>query len=286
MSQKIVADALALTGERFLGIIDESWVFAFGLAMISIVLKPAFDRLVEKPYWQGKQKTFVITIGVLALLSMVTLWVLGDFRFESHGYQEEIAVILSNTALPPAERAARLGAIQKAMNASQLARWSFILSGILFAAAGAASLGIGLRYWRYHVHVRKPAARRLREQVAEHGRLRGARDAVAADLASRQGELDRLAALVADQPPAAELDALAETLAIERRELLARLAGERKRRLTSLYHDGYELGTINARESSVKERADRPRRKRPRPFVALRRIIREQAVSVAPQTLN
>src|SRR5207237_688586 len=84
MSQKIVADALSLTGTPFLGLVDESWVFALGLAMISIVLKPAYDRLVERHYWEGKEWKFVVTIGVLALLSIVTLWVLGAFRFEAN----------------------------------------------------------------------------------------------------------------------------------------------------------------------------------------------------------
>ena len=284
MSQKVVADALALTGTKFFGVIDESWVFALGLAMVSVVLKPAFDRLVEKPYWQGKETRFVITIGVLALLSGVTLWVLGAFRFESHGLQQQIALVMANPSLSAAQKAQALVPLQEAMDSSQLARWSFILSGILFAAAGAASLGIGLRYWRYHRHVRKPAARRLKEQRAERERARSARAALVQELGAREAELERMAALLADEPPAAVLDERAAALAAERRELLRTLVDERKLRLTSLYDDGYELGRVNARAQENTARAERPRRKRARPFVALRRMIREQAVN--PAALN
>jgi len=292
MSQKIVADALNMTGEMFLGIIDESWMFAFGLAMISIVLKPAFDRLVEKPYWHGKETRFVVTIGALAILSVITLWVLGAFRFEANSIRAAIDLVMSNPALSPAEKARQLAALSARMNGSQLARWSFILSGILFAAAGAASLSIGLRYWRYHHHVRKPGARRLKAQSADHAQARATRDTAAHELSTHHAELERLTAQVADQPAASVFELRAEELAAERRELLSQLVAERKQRLSSLYDDGYELGTVNAREDAAKEQVivqeqkeQKPKRKRPRPFVALRRVIREQAIQ-PPARLN
>jgi hypothetical protein len=289
MSQKIVADALNMTGEMFLGIIDESWMFAFGLAMISIVLKPAFDRLVEKPYWHGKETRFVVTISALAILSVVTLWVLGAFRFEANSIRAAIDLVMNNPALSPAEKARQLAALSARMNGSHLARWSFILSGILFAAAGAASLSIGLRYWRYHHHVRKPGTRRLKAQLADREQTRTARGSAAQELANREAELERIIAQVADQPAASVYELRVEDLVSERRELLARLVTERRHRLSSLYDTGYELGTVKAREEAEKQQVQlaeqKPRRKRPRPFVALRRVIREQAIQ-PPTRLN
>ncbi|HSU13047.1 hypothetical protein [Longimicrobium sp.] len=282
MSQKIVADALSLTGSKIFGLIDESWVFALGLAMISIVLKPAYDRLVEKHYWEGKERKFVITIGVLALLSVVTLWVLGAFRFEANGMQSAVQLAMANP--DPAARGRELATIQAQINASALARWSFILSGILFAAAGAASLGIGLRYLRFHLHVRKPAARRLKEHAAERAQAKAMRETAAAELARHAADLERLRATLADEPPATELENRAESLAVERRALLARLSNERRLRLRSLYDDGYELGIAVAADEREATEGERPRRKRPRPFVALRRALREQAIP--PATLN
>jgi hypothetical protein len=93
--------------------------------------------------------------------------------------------------------------------------------------------------------------------------------------------MERLRALTADEPSAPALDELADTLAAERRELQQRFVGVRQRRLRSLYDDGYELAAV---VPPPVEPQERPRRKRPRPFVALRRAIREMALT--PDTLN
>ncbi|HET6232210.1 MAG TPA: hypothetical protein VFE05_19205 [Longimicrobiaceae bacterium] len=282
MSQKIVADALGLTGSNFLGV-DESWMFALGLAMISIVLKPAYDRLVETPYWQGKRTRFTAVICTLALASFVTLWVLGAFRAESYGTQTKITMLQANAALSAAEKGSRLMDLQEQMLSSSLARWSFILSGTLFAAAGAVSLSIGLRYLHDRRYLRRAAAKRKSELASAHLAAREAQRRVADELPGRTAELKRLLALTADEPAAAALELRADDLAGERRELLARRVEVRTNRLRSLYDDGYELGgnleTRESEDAAAATAAERPRRKRPRPFVALRRTIREIALS-------
>ncbi|HEX6038611.1 hypothetical protein [Longimicrobium sp.] len=285
MTRKIVADALQLTGHRFLGLMDESWVFAAGLAMISIVLKPAYDRLVEKPFWQGKEKRFLAVILLLAAGALWTLWVLGEFRAEAYGEQQRLIILQQMEGMPDATKLQEITKIQERMLGSKLATLSFVLSGLLFATAGAVTLSIGTRYLRNALHERRPARKRVAqgEQV-----LTGARDARAsavADIAAHGEQQERLRALAVDDPPAAELETRADAVAEQRREMAAMFVASRQQRLRHLYDDGYELGGLARRTAEDEEaRAARPRRKRPRPFVALRRAIRERALT--SETLN
>lgn len=288
MTRKIVADALQLTGHRFLGLMDESWVFAAGLAMISIVLKPAYDRLVEKPYWHGREKPFLAVICLLAVASLVTLWVLGEFRAEAYGDQQRLLIIQQMEGLSDAEKLIRITALQEKMLDSELATFSFVLSGLLFATAGAVTLSIGTRYLRNALHERRPARTRVKRGETVLKDARDARMSAAAAIAAHGERQERLRALAADDLPAADLDARADAVAEQRRELMARFVATRQQRLRHLYDDGYELGVVNrvaAEEDEARaSAATRPRRKRPRPFVALRRAIRERALT--PETLN
>jgi len=284
MTQRIVADALRLTGHKFLGLMDESWMFAAGLAMISVVLKPAYDRLVEKPYWKHQEKRFVWVICVLAVMSVVTLGVLGVFRAQSYRDQLAVRAVQADKQLSPAQKRTQLQTIQGRMANSPMGTASFVLSGLLFAAAGAVTLSIGVRYAREIRHVRLPA---LREQKAVSGILESARtqrDEVSARLAERTQEMERLRTMVGDAPPLAAIEERADSLWTERRELQQQLVTTRHRRLRNLYDDGYELGSVLARAADAAADEERPRRKRPRPFVALRRAIREMALT--PETLN
>jgi len=270
MSQKIVADGLSLQG-RIFNYIQEPWVFAFGLAMISIVLKPAYDRLIEGPYWDGKKKGFALTICILAFASCLTMGVLGAFRSVSHAAQIRIA---------HTSDAATIKQIQESLASSTLGWLAFVLSGVLFAVAGAVSLSIGLRYARQHRHVRRPARDRLtlaRDAVAT---ARNEQRSADVDLVLRTAEFERMNVLVRDEPEAAELDRRADEAASARRSRLEQWVEVRTLRLRSLYSDGYALGATDP--DIAAESAERPRRKRPRPFVALRRAIRELSYPANP----
>ena len=50
ISHEIVAYALNIRNP------NEAWAFAVGLAMVSILLKPAYDRLIEQPYQENPEK--------------------------------------------------------------------------------------------------------------------------------------------------------------------------------------------------------------------------------------
>jgi len=287
MSQKIVADALGLTGSDLLGW-DESWYFAIGLAMISIVLKPAYDRLVETPFWHGRETRFAYVICILAVASLITLGVLGAFRSEANGILTQISMLGDGNGLSPAAEAARLQKLmelQRQQLESKLAWWSFVLSGVLFAAAGAVSLGIALRQFSAAWHQRWASAIQLRRRNRIHTRATEADDALDRELESSAAAIRRLETSISDQPSLDELTARANELAERRAGLLTRRTEVRTGRLLSLYDDGYEAGRLMESEGrsestvssgpSTRVGADLPRRRRPRPFVALRRAIRE-----------
>ncbi|CCH55407.1 hypothetical protein BN8_04664 [Fibrisoma limi BUZ 3] len=162
ISHEIVAYALNIRNT------NEAWAFAVGLAMVSILLKPAYDRLIEQPYQENpernrtKYERFKI---ILAVFAVVTLAVLGWFRYEAYRTDQLKAAInksirqmqFNNTDPSGATQAldpATLNRIEKQLQESNelnltlvnspWALLSFVLSGILFALAGAVCLGIAL----------------------------------------------------------------------------------------------------------------------------------------------
>jgi uncharacterized protein YaiL (DUF2058 family) len=161
ISHEIVAYALNIRNT------NEAWAFAVGLAMVSILLKPAYDRLIEQPYQEdpvanrSKYERFKIT---LAVFSVLTLAVLGWFRYEAYRTDQLKAAINKSvrqlqlntdpTATTQTLDAVTLSKIEKQLSESSelnlalvnspWALLSFVLSGILFALAGAVCLGIAL----------------------------------------------------------------------------------------------------------------------------------------------
>lgn len=170
ISHEIVAYALNIRNT------NEAWAFAIGLAMVSILLKPAYDRLIEGPYHDDPSPATHKRYGwfkiALAIFSVCTLLVLGWFRYEAYRtdkLKEAITKSVKNLQLnaidpltgAPINSPELTNKIEQALRESdQLnlmlvnspwALLSFVLSGVLFAVAGAVSLGIGLpvlqRFW-------------------------------------------------------------------------------------------------------------------------------------------
>ncbi|MFN4146137.1 MAG: hypothetical protein ACK4GN_09970 [Runella sp.] len=166
ISHEIVAYALNIRNTY------EAWAFAVGLAMISILLKPAYDRLIEKPYTeqhtqQTRSRYAWFKIG-LAGFALITLGILGWFRYEAYRtdkLKEAINKSVKNlqlgatpldptSTISPEQQQALLQKIeQQLLRSDELnlglvnSPWalaSFVLSGILFALAGAVSLGMAL----------------------------------------------------------------------------------------------------------------------------------------------
>ncbi|MCF0073716.1 hypothetical protein LZD49_24770 [Dyadobacter sp. CY261] len=163
ISHEIVAYALNIRN------VNEAWAFAIGLAMLSVLLKPAYDRLVEEPYHKDdspKAKSRYAGFKlVLSVFAIVTLIVLGWFRYEAYRtdkLKEAINKSVKNLQLnavdpltgAPIDSPVLTKKIEQALqNSDQLnldlvnspwALLSFVLSGVLFAIAGAVSLGMAL----------------------------------------------------------------------------------------------------------------------------------------------
>ncbi len=166
ISHEIVAYALNIRNDY------EAWAFAVGLAMISILLKPVYDRLIEKPYveeYSVKNRTrYAWFKGTLGVFAIVTLGILGWFRYEAYRtdkLKEAINKAVKNIQLnatpldptliiEPAQQQAILQKIEQQLQKSDelnlglvnspWALASFVLSGILFAIAGAVTLGMAL----------------------------------------------------------------------------------------------------------------------------------------------
>lgn len=164
MSKEVVSTALRLEEDI------ERWIFAIGLALLAVLIKPAYDRLVEKPYWQGNQSWFKATILISAFAAIATLFVLGVFRSQAYSIGKTVDDLteqikdLQDGEITEAERIEikKLNDEKAAVEAGRFdSKWgmlSFVLSGILFAVAGAVCLGIGLGHFRewHHRRLKSP----------------------------------------------------------------------------------------------------------------------------------
>jgi uncharacterized membrane protein len=239
MSREIVASALKLRGDA------EQWIFGIGLAMLAVLLKPAYDRLVERRYWAGNTKAFAAVISVCALGALGTLWVLGAFRsaaFASSSRIQRLTEKLTETSDPAAiqQLQSQISALQQNLIDGPLAYWAFALSGVLFAVAGAVCLGIGLKHVRGAYHLRYRLYRAYR-------RYRRRRDALTDTLAELNERIPECQAALRRRRQAlsdtASLDTLREQrdhLRSQRRTLRNERAEVRSRRLRSLYRHSYD----------------------------------------------
>ncbi len=260
ISHEIVAYALNIRNP------NEAWAFAFGLAMVSILLKPAYDRLIEQPYQQNPEQNrrvyqrFKLTLAGFAVL---TLAVLGWFRYEAYRTDQLKAAInksvrqmqLNSTAadgsLIPLDAAmtrriesqlAESSALNLALVDSPWALLSFVLSGILFALAGAVCLGIALpvlsAFWFRWLQADIRLGR-LRRRVR---RLSRELDSLEQQLAERQTQQAVLRYNLDLLPTLAELKATRQTLTVDLGEHLAEQKLARIDSRISTFNDGYDRG--------------------------------------------
>ena len=185
ISHEIVAYALNIRNNF------EAWAFAVGLAMVSVLLKPAYERLIENPYTENpsvrSKRVYAWFKGVTVVFAVATLFILGWFRYEAYktdkmkeGVNKSIKQLqnqafdpLNPTAAPSPELTKQIDAKLKIFDVlneklvnSPWALASFVLSGILFALAGAICLGIAFPvlqcYWQRWLQI-DPKLKRLRK---------------------------------------------------------------------------------------------------------------------------
>ena len=173
ISHEIVAYALNIKNNI------EAWTFAVGLAMVSVLLKPAYDRLIEQPYLYKKTITteviYLIFKVLLVLFTFVTLFTLGLFRYEAYktdrlkeSINKNILQLQADDISEQNERLILLKSKESENLSLKLVEhpaglYSFVFSGIMFAVAGAICLGLSFpilggytRIWlQIPMHLRK-----------------------------------------------------------------------------------------------------------------------------------
>ncbi|MGV3559095.1 hypothetical protein [Larkinella arboricola] len=273
ISHEIVAYALNIRNNT------EAWMFAVGLAMVSILLKPAYDRLVEEPYLSNSSPEATKRYGWfkigLAILSVVTLVILGWFRYDAYRtdkLKEAINKSIKNIQLnatpldpanpnPVADQKVLQRIEQQLQQSDELnlqlvnspwALLSFVLSGVLFALAGAVCLGIGLpvlqKFWFRWLQADPRLWRLRRRRKKLDKQHQAAQQEVAKHLTQKnimEHELDVLPSLdelrQRKQQLTNEIDQLLEDHKLARTD--SRIAS---------YNDGYEKG-MAARQAMSEE---------------------------------
>lgn len=186
ISHEIVAYALNIRNNF------EAWAFAVGLAMVSVLLKPAYERLIENPYSENSSTRSKLVYawfkGITVVFAVATLFILGWFRYEAYKtdkmkesvnksikqLQNQIIDPLNPSAALPPEVLQQIELKMKVFDSlneklvnSPWALASFVLSGILFALAGAICLGIAFPilqcYWQRWLQI-DPKLKRLRKE--------------------------------------------------------------------------------------------------------------------------
>jgi hypothetical protein len=274
ISHEIVAYALNIRDNY------EAWAFAIGLAMLSVLLKPAYDRLVEQPYineYSPKTKrTYAIFQGFLVTFSVATMIILGWFRYEAYkteklkdSINKQIKAMQLNsqsmdpTAVNLADNQILIQKIDEQLKVydklnvdlvnSPWALMSFILSGVLFAIAGAICLGISFpiiqAYW-YNWLQAGPTIRRMKKSNLK----------LIEELKVAEGELAQQITQKSILENDLALLPKLEELKTERREVLAHIEDMHNRskvadqdRRINTFDDGLEKGKANREEMTDEE---------------------------------
>ncbi len=183
VSKQVVAQALRLPYEY------ERVLFALGIAALAFLVKIAYERLVERPFSEGRDKVFRYVIIGAAVLTLATLSVLGILRSQVVAEEEALTGASGQESMVDfdlsgaAETIAAGGDV--VLNIWQVI--GFVLTAILFAVAGAICMGVALVTFRDYLTIRKPIDRKLKDLNRD---VRAARDTYQ-DLSSARSSFER-----------------------------------------------------------------------------------------------
>jgi hypothetical protein len=273
ISHEIVAYALNIRNTF------EAWAFAFGLAGVSVLLKPAYERLIEQPYLTQTNASSKKGHGyfqlILVVISIGTLSVLGWFRYEAYktdklkeainreikSLQLEATPLISGgqTVENPLltqkieQKLREYDALNQQLVNSPWALLSFVLSGVLFALAGAICLGIAFPvlqvYWKrwlqYNPEINR-ANRQIRKKTKALNEIKKPwfKGKSLLDLADQKLEL---------LPDLEELKAKKTKLEGELLVLNEKIKLAIESARVSTYNEGYESGNTNRDNLSAED---------------------------------
>ncbi len=249
ISKDIVAYAFGFKG-------FEAWSFAGGLAALSLLLKPAYERLVEDYYHRGNTRRYVYFKIGLMVFALSTLAVLGLYRYEAYRVDKMKAFLNNEAAYLQSGSNGASTALMKQLDRLRQQRielneellndpwgvWSFVLTGILFAVSGAVSLGIGMpivqTYWKRWVQI-PIRIRKMKNRERKTAPLLEKAEAELGQFKAQQGISEAQLAALPDQ---SELRDQIRSLQAEVRELGDQLALYEVDRRIAQYNDGYARG--------------------------------------------
>ena len=295
ISHEIVAYALNIRDNT------EAWAFAAGLAMVTVLLKPAYDRLLERPYQTDPvrhQRRYSRFKLMLACFALITLAVLGWFRYEAYRTDQLKAAInrsirqLQQNAQPTDDAAtavvdpailARIeqqlnqsGELNVALVSSPWAMLSFVLSGVLFALAGAVCLGIGLPvltlFWTRWLQIDRQRFGLRRRERAISRELIPLEEVYNAQLAHKVA----LDAQLAHLPDLDSLQRRRHELLVETEARGNELRLAITDRRIAQYNDGYGRGEADSDATQPRFGFDETDALTPRPHQAIRQLIRQR----------
>ncbi|TDH26781.1 hypothetical protein EXU57_08190 [Segetibacter sp. 3557_3] len=268
-----------------------AYMFAIAIAGLSVVLKPAYDRLIEKPYHNSKAKKrfaiFIITSSILVLAMLVAF---GIFREEM--ISKDLGLNDASTSIDANSNSTQPNA-ESSSSSSPAAAFAIISSTFLFAIAGAVSLGISIPviYKSYRI-----TWNNLRQKLWNNKIFNLARRKVAIE--SKRLRAEQAIKLVEEELSDLQEELGHKELIKDKKELLQVFVGSKMHKLIekskAIYQDGYYRGAklsgkvtdewlndsvmsstqySNAVSSSALPASTSNIHSRTRPFVALRRMI-------------
>lgn len=262
ISHEIVAYALNIKNNI------EAWSFAVGLAMVSVLLKPAYDRLIELPYIQNKHFSAKVIYTIfkifIVVFTIITLLVLGLFRYEAYKTDKLKETLTQSIMLDQNEELSQeqmdkikdktdnLNSLNQQLVNTPSGLYAFVLSGILFAIAGAVCLGISfpilVSYTRIWFQI-PMATKKLRLQQANFQKIIEEIEEIisqtAAQLAVQDAELNRFESVEVLRKQQSNL---LEEMARKQKELYQKQNEERFFR----FAEGYERGALWREEQSLR----------------------------------
>jgi len=151
ISLTVVSTQLLLDGEIFgdteiFGFNPSPFIFALALAAIPFLLKPAYDRLIEKPYKANENKNYfnvliiIVTLVAFGLLVNTGFVRLKDFIDPITSIEKDISEIDGK----PLDDTSTQDGLLIPEKPEFFTSFVVIVSGVLFAFGGAILLGIGL----------------------------------------------------------------------------------------------------------------------------------------------
>lgn len=257
VSYEVVAQALKLgNSENDILVLVERWTFALGIASLTFLIKPAYERLVEEPYWNGRKRLFNWIILIMALFTVGTLGLLGGLRAEFVQALQEAdtagrQITFSFDETPTTGESASDGAISDTVSGLQVA--AFVLTSVLFAVAGAICFGMATMYWRRFFDERRPVIRRIRgtrrwrlpSLPAETNRLLDELKEAERDLATGQALIQSLKNRIEDLGPAEKLRQRIQDLDLQLVTLAGAVREQNREALIASYRSGYQLARHN-----------------------------------------